>query len=52
MASYGPSFFLSFTAQTRSVQTMKTREENNIGPISCHTDQANEVIKMFIIWLC
>ena len=27
MASYGPSFFLPFMAQTQSVRAMKTRKE-------------------------
>ena len=50
-ASYGPSFFLPFMAQVRSVRAMKTRKEKR-GSITCRIDQANEANKMFIIWLC
>ena len=31
-ASYGPSFFLPFMAQARSVRAMKTRKEKNKDP--------------------
>ena len=48
-ASYGPSFFLPFMAQVRGPWKQGRKKR---GSITCHTDQANEANKMFIIWLC
>ena len=47
--SYGPSFFPRLMTQARSMQAMRRGEKQ--GSITYSTDQANEVNKIFIIWL-
>ena len=45
--SYGPEFFSILMAQAQSARAMKKKQ----GSVTYGTDRANEVNKMFIIWL-
>ena len=51
-ASYGPSFFPSSYDPSAKLAGHENMEEKKRGSITCRTDRANEVNKMFIIWLC
>ena len=45
--SYGPEFFSILMAQALSVRAMRKKQ----GCVTYGTDRANEVNKMFVIWL-